>query len=207
MNTEDIWNVALAALGSIGVGASIVVALSSWLGKIWANRIAEEDRSKFQKEIEGEIAKLKRHTDKSVQVHRIQFETEFKSYQDLWHKLCDAEDAAKALRPTFDFIPEKKSKEEIKESRSKAFVVAYQPFFDAVRRARPFVAASIEHQLTEMVTFLHHEYVDYQHDASEGRSSTDYWKNQIENWDKILTQSQSIRDAIRTRIELIEVAD
>ena len=38
MTFQEILNIALTILGSIGIGGVIVLALSSWLGKVWANR-------------------------------------------------------------------------------------------------------------------------------------------------------------------------
>ena len=48
-----IWNTAAAVLGSLGGGAILVFAFSSWLGKVWATRIADAERARFAKELEG----------------------------------------------------------------------------------------------------------------------------------------------------------
>ncbi len=49
---KEILQLAAAILASIGSAGAIFLGLSSWLGKIWANRILESDRAKYQKEIE-----------------------------------------------------------------------------------------------------------------------------------------------------------
>lgn len=50
------WDVALkivsAAIGAVGGASLLVVALSSWLGKVWANRILESDRQKYANQLE-----------------------------------------------------------------------------------------------------------------------------------------------------------
>jgi hypothetical protein len=48
-----IWELAGAIIVSLGGGALLVVALSSWLGKVWATRIADAERSRLAKEVEG----------------------------------------------------------------------------------------------------------------------------------------------------------
>ena len=63
----DIWNTALAIVTSLGGGALIVFAFSSWLGKVWANRILEQDRTKYQAAIEG----LKSEITKKIHEHNV----------------------------------------------------------------------------------------------------------------------------------------
>lgn len=67
INMEDIWNIAFAVITALGGGAAIVFALSSWLGKVWANRILESDKAKYQKE----FAELKAELDKRLHAHNI----------------------------------------------------------------------------------------------------------------------------------------
>jgi len=49
---EEIWEISLAVLSSLGGGALILFAFSTWLGKVWASRILEKDRLKYQNEME-----------------------------------------------------------------------------------------------------------------------------------------------------------
>ncbi|MCG3111686.1 MAG: hypothetical protein MCM46_07650 [Candidatus Manganitrophus sp. SB1] len=48
-----IWSTAAAVIASLGGGAVLVFAFSSWLGKVWATRIAEAERARFSRELEG----------------------------------------------------------------------------------------------------------------------------------------------------------
>lgn len=48
-----IWSTAAAVIGSLGGGAVLVFAFSSWLGRVWATRIADAERAWFSKELEG----------------------------------------------------------------------------------------------------------------------------------------------------------
>lgn len=58
-----IWSTAAAVLGSLGGGAFLVFAFSSWLGKVWATRIADAERARFSKELEGYRNELQRLLD------------------------------------------------------------------------------------------------------------------------------------------------
>lgn len=50
-----VWETALAVLASIGGGAAIVVACSTWLGKVWADRFMANETAKY----EAELARLR----------------------------------------------------------------------------------------------------------------------------------------------------
>ena len=52
MSTEA-FEIAQAVLVSVGGGSLIIFALSSWLGKVWANRILETDRNRYAQDMES----------------------------------------------------------------------------------------------------------------------------------------------------------
>jgi hypothetical protein len=58
MSLSEIWQTSFAILTSLGGGGAIVIGLSSWLGKVWASRILEQDRKKYTIEIEELKARL-----------------------------------------------------------------------------------------------------------------------------------------------------
>lgn len=63
----QIWNLSLAILASLGGGTLIVAAFSTWLGKVWASRILEKDRSKYQAEME----QIKSEISKKIHEHNV----------------------------------------------------------------------------------------------------------------------------------------
>lgn len=52
MLSENIWNVVLAIIASLGGGGIIVAGLAQYVGKIWAERIAERLRAENAKDLE-----------------------------------------------------------------------------------------------------------------------------------------------------------
>jgi hypothetical protein len=48
----NIYQFAFVLLTSVGGAALIIAGLSSWLGKIWANRILESEKAKYSKELD-----------------------------------------------------------------------------------------------------------------------------------------------------------
>ena len=82
MSWEDVFKIVFGVLGSIGGGAAIVLAFSSWLGKVWANRILEADKARFQSELD----RVKRYS-----------EQQFHFYNELWSSLYDLKIAGDSL--------------------------------------------------------------------------------------------------------------
>jgi hypothetical protein len=64
---NEIWEIAGAIIASLGGGALIIGAFSTWLGKVWAARILESDRAKYQTEIEL----IKSDLNKKIHEHNV----------------------------------------------------------------------------------------------------------------------------------------
>jgi len=67
MTIEDIYKISAAVLTSLGGGALIIAAFSTWLGKVWASRILEKDRAKYKTQIEI----LKSDLSKKIHEHNV----------------------------------------------------------------------------------------------------------------------------------------
>jgi hypothetical protein len=98
MNFQLAIQEVLKTLGAIGGIGAIVFGLSSWLGKIWADRLSTADRAKYSADLEElktsyEAAnrRLQAELDKRVHVHQVQFETEFKALSEIWDKVVALE--------------------------------------------------------------------------------------------------------------------
>lgn len=62
----------------------VVVGLAAWFGKVWAGRILEKDRAKYQTSMETLLADLRTTNTKELLVHQLQFQKEFEVYKELW---------------------------------------------------------------------------------------------------------------------------
>ena len=119
------------------VTTPIVVILAAGLGKVWANRILEKDRAKYQAQIQTLLADLRVRDDKELLVHRLQFEKEFAIYQELWR---DARSLALACQGFHDEQqgPAKPKDELFAELRG-----AHNAFLETVRSNEPFYAIAV----------------------------------------------------------------
>src|SRR5207245_10019928 len=109
MDLRALIEVAATILAALGCAGVIIIACASWLGKVWASRILEADRLKYGRELERlrsdlEASRrvLQGELDKTIHVHRVQFETEFRVLSDIWAKLSVLRPKMGGLRPTTD---------------------------------------------------------------------------------------------------------
>ena len=82
MTFEETIKIATTILLSLGGGGIIVFALSSWLGKVWANRIMAEERAKYERELTELRAKLEMENQESLSKIR----TDLEIYRDKYLK-------------------------------------------------------------------------------------------------------------------------
>jgi len=75
-------NLVGAVIVSIGGASVIIFALSSWLGKVWANRIMQNEKQAFKKSFEAMKEDFQRETTKREMFHQISQ----KCYEGLFSK-------------------------------------------------------------------------------------------------------------------------
>ncbi len=97
MTANDIFQISAAVLASVGGAAAIIMGLSSWLGKVWANRILEKDKLKYTTELERIKTKLQNESQKQNLIFSLYFEGQFKLYNDLWISLSDLQSGVDEL--------------------------------------------------------------------------------------------------------------
>jgi len=93
---NEFWSI-IAGAG----GASIIIlGLSTWLGKVWAGRILEKEKSNFAKELAEDKHKYSLELEKVKREYEIQIESvktillrysekQFDIYGELWVSLCN----------------------------------------------------------------------------------------------------------------------
>ena len=97
MNITDIAQVGGSILVSLGGAGLIVMGMSSWLGKVWASRILEEDKNKYQTALEQLKSQYQLDVEKNKSVFLRYSESQFSLYNTVWVALCDLEKSADQL--------------------------------------------------------------------------------------------------------------
>lgn len=94
MTAVDIWQIALAVVAALGGGGFIVLRLSSFLGKLWADRLmmdekAEHDRqlerlrSELQRSTSVELEQLKKHLEVAAATHLRETSDKLAAYREI----------------------------------------------------------------------------------------------------------------------------
>lgn len=87
---SELFSVAGAALLSLGGAATVLAALSSWLGKVWASRILEREKTELSKSIETTKAELTRSIEQEKAVMAAFHEEHKAEIQELASQRLDA---------------------------------------------------------------------------------------------------------------------
>jgi len=105
MDWNDVLKIVTAFFASVGGASAIILALSSWLGKVWANRILESDRARFQ----AQLDKMKRYS-----------ESQFHLYNELWSALWDLKLAGDALWENANYTNLRKFAKQLQKTQQQA---------------------------------------------------------------------------------------
>lgn len=143
---SEIFETVSAVLLSLGGGGALVVGLSSWLGKVWANRILEDEKFLHQKELEhykSEMVKrlnsLNVNNEKALYISKSQYDMEFNIYKDIWAKLFDVIASTKSLYPIYENVPTSQEKrKEYDDIKYKRFIDTYNDYIKTINYYAPF---------------------------------------------------------------------
>lgn len=112
MTVSDALQVAAAVLLSLGGGGAIVLSLSSWLGKLWADRLMQEEKSRHEKELEDLRSDLQRKNEAALAELRAALDIEKEKH------LSGFGDKVKTYRLVVDVIADALADFDLHESKA-----------------------------------------------------------------------------------------
>lgn len=196
----------------VGGAAVLLAGLSIFLSKIWSERIARREGEHRDRRIAELKAQLERHAaetkakldvtvQRKVHVSKLQFEHEYQIYQSAWESLVSLRKATLSLRPRWDYVDLKETKEDRMHRRMAAFAEPYNSFSDLMEKNKPFYPISIYNALSAVREKCHHELVDYEY---VDRPNSEYYKEAIKNQEEMLQLIESACMEIRNRIAEVQ---
>lgn len=146
MEIKEVFEIAGAILASLGGGSAIVLGLSSWLGKVWANRILENEKAEHSKDLEQykrelteELEKIKSLNDKALYVSKAQYDNEYSIYLEIWSALNEVIIYSKMLYPIMESTPaDKEERQKFKNEKYNNYVEKYNLFSFLIDKYAPF---------------------------------------------------------------------
>lgn len=208
MKLQDVFYLVSSVFISIGGASAVIIGLSSWLGKVWAMKILEKDKSKYQKELEQlkhemniEISRIGNIAGKKLFIHTVQFKKEFEIYEELWAKLVELRISTQSLRPILDAYDRNESEEDRKKRRINDFIEKFNDFSIVVEKNRPFYPEDTYKIIKEIAQVARREQIEYR-----------FMKGEIGDYEKaesnikiILDKSDEVCESIRRRIDSVYV--
>jgi hypothetical protein len=155
---DDIFKILGAILVGLGGSSVIILGLSSWLGKIWAERIFQKEKHKYDIEfqnymynIDKEMQRLKTIDEKALYITKIQYEKEFEIYQNIWKALNECVRVTKNLYPKYEDSPTNEAElEEYNNKKYKAYVEKFNNFSNIISSNAPFYQESFYNNLISL---------------------------------------------------------
>jgi hypothetical protein len=210
MSVTHVFSVAAAILTSVGGASAIIFFLSSWLGKVWANRILEQDRARYGEELarlKGEVEaanrKFQAELDKRIYVHRVHFETEFGALKEIWKAASMLRTKISGLRPRMDFAAPNGEYKVRLQVRIKEFRTALVAFQDAVDNNSPFYPSDVFRELETLLQIAKRE--ELQVDVTEVRDK-EWFEDGERNRTEFFAQARVVSAMIRARIMQLSIS-
>ena len=196
MTWDEAFKLISSAIIAVGGGGAMVLALSSWLGKVWAERILIADRDKYQRQLEKlkseltlDVERLKADLALKLEIAKRLSENQFHLYNDLWSSLCDLKISADGLWERVDRTSLKKFADQLKKTKAQ------------ILRS----SLLVEHGHYESLKDLMDQFSNFEFNKTrilEIRSSSDIGLHNIEN---TIRSNRHVKERYSALISEIEV--
>lgn len=203
---KDLWQIVIGILGSIGTAGAIILALSSWLGKIWAERMMAKESAKYREELE----RLTKQLERKNYVSKVRFDTEFSIYRELCALTGEMERAVYMLFPVIDHLPQdENAQKEIFDQRYKSARQAYSNASKSLSANSAFIPQET-FDLFDKIRYLCGFQVNlYPYTLQSGAYKLDE-KKESECWDRTLEIDKAYNDLqekLRDHLRELDVLD
>lgn len=216
MRWEDILKIVATAIASVGGAGAIIWALSSFFGKMWANKILEKQKAEFQKDIEEyknalscELENVKATNEKLTYISKSQYDLEISSIKSL------TQASSKVLLMCFSIVPYNKellkNESEIiarHDNHCQNFMISMNSFMDIYGSSLAFVEKDISKLFDKFLSLCRDlfDFYDRVYDARTGIPKK-YVELFYEKDKKISKTHNEIIDTIKQHLKEIRIAD
>ena len=169
MSWQDILNIIATAIASVGGAGAIVWALSSFFGKMWANKLLEKQKAEYQKDIEEyksalscELENVKATNEKLTYISKIQYDIEISAIRELTRASHQVLMMCFSIIP-FDEVTLKKTQEIINRNQKhyNNFVKSFNSFMDVYGSSLPFIEDKISKLYDKFIVLCREQFDCY----------------------------------------------
>lgn len=182
---------ATEVLLALGGGGAIVAGLSSWIGKLWADRLLERERALSEKLLES----YKRELDLSFSSKNRASAAEFEIYRQLWSEVAHFTTLGLGIRSG---LAKSSGSEEEQGQRYRDFQSALQQFQLSYQSHKPFYAPAVYEAISHLANCISLENkMAFGHRDLDGMALA---TSRMEGVVPILEASEAVCQAIRNRL-------
>ena len=142
--------------------------------------------------------------DKTVLIHKIQFEKEFNIYDELWPCLTDLRNATHALRPNIEQIDMSIPEEVRRKKKAEDFIKAHNKCVGVFDNNKPFYPEDIYEKIADLILKTKFEKNSFDFMLEVNLERFDEAKLKM---DEIIQKVESICLKIRSRIGTLKTSD
>jgi hypothetical protein len=204
ITADQVATICISIVTGLGGGAVIIWALSSWLGKVWANRILEKDRLRYNRELEV----IKTELGRASQEYLIKFSSLHAErgniIRDLYKRLMSAQRLVESILKRFQEAGEPSLEEKIK-----GFVDSFNQFYQFYLDSRIYFPAHLCKQIEDFAKKLREIHIDItlypvSPEDIQYKVTPELLKEQREFWEKargiFATQAERLFNSIEAEI-------
>jgi len=194
------------------MAGAVIFGLSNWLGKVWVARILEQDRLRYNSELERLKNQLDQsarvfqgRVDRTVFVGRVHFETEFKALAEIWANVARVRATMGQVRPMADVVPAGETPEERERrevGRFNAFVTAFDRLVASVDAQSPFIPEEIYRRVEEVIQIARREATEVQVERGDRDRNPlrDWYRRGREHNQELQRLATELSDLMRQRL-------
>lgn len=198
MTWRDALEVGLIVVSSLGGGGAIVFGLSNWLGRVWAERLAERQRLESERELasqRGRIDQALARLDAALEHRNLVLQRladiELQGLRECWQRARDCHVHVNGVRPV-----DSGTDDEAFRARWVALGDAHNAFLSKLAEFEPFLEDSITDLLEKIRYWVALEISQSRHERFTSR----WWDQGTENQEKVKRLVEELRLAIRARV-------
>ena len=205
----DIVKIVAGVIAALGGGGAIVAGLSSWLGKVWADRLMVKETAKFREDLE----RLTKQLERKNYVSKVRFDAEFAIYRELSKTLVIVVQDTSLLFPVgvLQYAPasEQAKKQMYKEYYEDAYK-SYTDFSNCLASNSAFIAEDI-YQDFESIRKKVCQQVNFYPTIIGMVNTPDLSRKEIEEcWSytaEVYAEQQKLQNKLRKYLKTLDVVD
>ena len=154
----EVLKIALGVIAALGGGGAIIAGLSSWLGKVWADRLMAKETAKFREDLE----RLTKQLERKNYVSKVRFDAEFTMYQELIEKFMKMVDAT--LYVSANYKPTEDEKLEKNKEKLKIACKKHDVAYGIMLRSAAFISQEMYEKfeaLRKLCLYHNRAFMDY----------------------------------------------